>query len=437
MPPARGNGADLRREIRELRQQLANFHDPILHEDIGELRELVEGFQKAFEPLFALGSTVKARVSFLEQGREIDHVNFMSAVLLSKNAVQATDMLKTEYEQLRRLVQRLLVPALGSAPAPAPPQPPLQETQASDQPSAVSGPVSPQGWLPPGAPPQLIYLGRALDQSDLTIVHSWYRRLGAGVVAQGRYNAEEYRRDVNGRTRVEIRDGAPPGFLHGWTLTRTDDTFGYFVPEATGPGWPAQLKLHHNAEKDIFIAAIVHENVGPRPSQDPNVLQSFHPQDVTEAFNVLSLFWEKASGLPQTPDLVRGARAVVAISDEFRKHWEAASETIAQSVTDHFHQKTLTDMLQDERNIRTAVENIVEQRATEEDLRQNLELLLQASQPNWEQTQYVLRGIISHELSDGQSVNTDVVEMFRNPFVRDLLVYGNAASDGAGTAGEN
>ncbi|OAP55628.1 hypothetical protein AYL99_09780 [Fonsecaea erecta] len=348
--------------------------------------------------------------------RELKDLNkqLVSLVGLVGAAVDAVDQIRTvngQREDMRCAV------------ATAMPARPACQTRPPEDPEENDLPVDEKvRWLPPGNTPSLIYLGRALDQNDLTVVHSWYRRLESRVRNHARYSIVEYHRLLGNRNRVEIRESLPHGFLDGWVRTHWDDAFSYYAPAVPAAAWPVQLKLHINPSQYIFIVAIVFDdNVGPRPCQDPNILQAFYPANVTTMLDLSSLFWEKAQLLSQTRDLDKYAGAILEISTEFRTQWDEASSDLSDRIYDAPRQKALMDMVEREKRVSRAVVAVVENPAKADQLWEKLATVVDQGREEWAVASYVLRGAICHQLSSAESINTDPVKMFEDPFTGALL----------------
>ncbi|EXJ53716.1 uncharacterized protein A1O5_13072 [Cladophialophora psammophila CBS 110553] len=315
-----------------------------------------------------------------------------------------------ELHELRSQLNTLI----GVGPPPAPPQ--AGEPQALEYITPLPYRVPPAIWLPPGPPPQLCYIGWAGSPSDLEVITAWCRRLGQRVT-QCQYSALDYRRDITGRNRVEVRKAMPNGFLQGWVLDRTDDTFGYFVPEKPGPGWPKQLKIHNDTERGIFVAAVECDDAGLRPTQDCYIMASLYPVQITSLIQVMSTYWEMVHTLSRTHDIAPIAKDFAATRDLLRLHWRRARDTVGRGTEGQpQHRKAVIDIQAHEYRMSELVSTI--QSVPDQNKWEHLETLLAQSKRPFQKAEWVLRNLVHHDRS-GQTPNeeTDIP----NPFVEEYL----------------
>ncbi|KAH0829847.1 hypothetical protein AYO21_11711 [Fonsecaea monophora] len=394
--------------------------EPDLEEQVRELKRQLDHMNETFAPLVLSTRNLRDRVMVQEQLANMNRSTLMVSLAISRRAAATEEQLRREQQQFRN--------QLGALP---PPHSPIQirEPRLAHQGDPAPDLPPPAVWLPPGPPPRLCYPGRAVAQSDLVMVHVWYLRLGHGAVL-GRYNAQDYRRDMLGRNRIEIRDSMPFGFLQGWVLSHTDEVFGHFIPEVAQPGWPLQLKIHNNPGQGIFIAAVVHDNRGLRPCHDSDILELFQPTEVVDLLDMLLLFWETADMVYKSRDLGISADEMIEYRVRLDQLWEDTSATISRALDAYpWRQKVLDEVRVHQGAISQTVVGTIIAVDADRAWKRMLGLLMQA-RPTIVKAEYVLRGIISHESSRGESLNTDLVEMFSNPFVEELLGdNGDAVTD--------
>ncbi|KIW87233.1 uncharacterized protein Z519_12136 [Cladophialophora bantiana CBS 173.52] len=315
-----------------------------------------------------------------------------------------------ELHELRSQLNTLI----GVGPPPEPPQ--AGEPQTPEYIAPLPYRVPPAVWLPPGPPPQLCYIGRAGSQSDLEVIAAWCRRLGQRVT-QGQYSALDYRRDITGRNRVEVRKAMPNGFLQGWVLDHTNDTFGYFVPEKPGPGWPKQLKVHNDTERGIFIAAVECDDAGLRPTQDCYTMASLYPVQITSLIQVMSNYWEMVHTLSRTHDITPNAKDFAATRDLLRLHWQRARGTVSRGTEGKpQHQKAVVDIQAHEYRLSEVANTI--QTVPDHNKWEHLETLLAQSKGAFQKAEWVLRNLVHHDQS-GQ--NPEEETDTPNPFVEEYL----------------